>query len=247
MVKKLGVSLFFIIAFFVSAPSAFAVRFELVPPSGELSRGQEVTFTVNMDTQGATINTIQTGMTYDTQFLEYVSSAPGAAMNSVTVDTSQGTGKLLFTGTNTAGFTGTGIYATVVFKIIAAESGSTELCTLWTPTPSPTPVPVCNNTCTSSSECPSGLYCYIASGQTSGYCRAQTCPEEVSCVCPVAPTSPPPPPPTALPQSGFDIPKNIGSIAGGLFLLTAAAVLIYSKKNTYFTHKKTHGKHPHHS
>lgn len=141
MYKKIVAFLFFAVLFLSVAPAAHAVKFDLIPPSGQLTRGQEITFTINIDAQGATINTIQTGMTYETQYLEYVSAAAGAAMNSLTVDTSQGTGKLVFTGTNSSGFTGTGVYATVVFKIIAESSGSTELCTLWAVTPTNTPVP----------------------------------------------------------------------------------------------------------
>lgn len=126
------------LAFLGFVPPVHAVVFDLIPPSGQLARGQEVTFTINIDTQGASLTTIQTGLTYDTQFLEYVSAAAGSAMDSISVDTSLGGGKLILTGTNTAGFTGTGTYATVVFKIIAQQSGSTELCTLWTPSPTPT-------------------------------------------------------------------------------------------------------------
>lgn len=138
-VLKRNLLVFFVsLAFLGIVSPVHAVVFNLVPPSGQLQRGQEITFTINIDTQGAAVTTIQTGLTYDTQFLEYVSAAAGAAMDSISVDTSLGTGKLLLTGTNAAGFTGTGVYATIVFRIIAQESGSTELCTLWTPTPSPT-------------------------------------------------------------------------------------------------------------
>lgn len=141
MYKKIAVAIFFLFAFLLNAPQTLAVKFDLIPPSGALSRGQEITFTVNIDTQGQSITTIQTGMTYETQYLEYVSAAAGSAMSSLTVDTSQGTGKLVFTGTSASGFTGTGVYATVVFKIIAESSGSTELCTLWAVTPTNTPPP----------------------------------------------------------------------------------------------------------
>lgn len=139
MYKKLGAFFIAFAAFLAFVPSAFAVSFDLIPPSGALSRGQDVTFTVNIDTEGASVTSIQTGMTYDTQYLQYVSASPGSAMTNITVDTSQGTGKLVLTGSNTSGFTGTGAFATVVFKIIAEQSGETELCTLWAVTPTNTP------------------------------------------------------------------------------------------------------------
>ncbi len=212
MLKKLGIFVFFLVVFLVYTPSAYAVKFDLISPSGDLVQGQEITFIINLDSQGDTINTIQTGMTYDTGPLQYISSAAGAAMNSLTVDTTtQGTGKLLITGTNNVGFTGTGVFATVVFKILT-PSGSTELCTLWQPTatPMPTSLPV-----------------LTATPQVN------------------QPTATPAPfVPTALPQTGFDIPKNMGALAGGAFLLIASAILYHSKRNSYTPkhaeHKKKH-------
>ncbi|PIY68648.1 hypothetical protein COY90_04795 [Candidatus Roizmanbacteria bacterium CG_4_10_14_0_8_um_filter_39_9] len=192
---------FIAVAIFLSIASpVHAVKFELVPPSGQLSRGQEVTFTINIDTQGASLSTIQTGLTYDTQFLEYVSAAAGATMDSLSVDTSLGGGKLVLTGTNAADFTGAGVYATVVFKIIAQESGSTELCTLWTPSPTP------------------------------------TLPPDAPTATPLPPPPPTVPPPTALPQTGFGVPKTMGTIAGILFIAVAGGVFFYTKKSIYTTH-----------
>lgn len=230
MWKKFGFVVLAVVLTLLSAPSAFAaVNFDLVPPSGTLTRGSDITFTINITTNGETVTSVQNGLTYDTQFLEYVSSAPGPAMTNLTVDTSQGTGKLLFTGTNSSGFTGTGIFATVVFKLIAEESGQTDLCTLWTPTPT-TPPAQCNSSCTSNTDCSGGMYCYVVGGQTTGFCRNQTCPDQTNCTC-IQPTSPPVP--TALPQSGFELPQNSGAIAGALFLAAAAGVFMYTKKSAY--------------
>jgi len=245
MYKKLGSVFLCLLVLFVVIPKLAyaAISFEIVPPGGQLVRGQEVTFTINIDTGGESITTIQSGMTYVTTALEYVSSAAGPAMDSIQVDTTLGAGKLLFTGTKAAGFTGKDAFATVVFKIIATESGSTELCTLWQPTTTtPTPAPQCNGTCTTSADCPSNLYCSVPAGSTTGYCRMQACPDQIGCVCPV-PTAPPVVP-TALPTTGFDVPKNTGTIAGLIFLATAAGILFYSKRNKYTSrplkHKKTH-------
>jgi LPXTG-motif cell wall-anchored protein len=144
MSKKLvGSYLFFIVAsFFLLAPSALATKFDLIPPSGTLQRGQDITFTINIDTEGAAVTSIQSGLTYDSTLLKYVSVTAGAAMNSVVADTTTyGTGKILFTGTNNTGYNGTGVFATVVFNIIAQSSGSTEICTLWVPETTPTLVP----------------------------------------------------------------------------------------------------------
>lgn len=144
MTKKLiGVYLFFAITFLfaIVAPS-YAISYDLVPPTGTLERGQNITFTINIDTQGTAVTSTQTGLTYDSTLLQYVSTTAGAAMNAVVADTTTyGTGKVLLTGTNTAGYNGTGVFATVVFTIIAQNPGSTEVCTLWMPTPTGTPAP----------------------------------------------------------------------------------------------------------
>jgi len=141
--KLAGVFLSFaVVALFAFVPPTFATKFDLVPPSGTLQRGQNITFTINIDTEGTAITTIQSGLTYDSTLLQYVSVTAGAAMNSVVADTTTyGTGKVLFTGTSNAGYNGTGVFATVVFTIIAQSSGSTEICTLWLPEATPTPAP----------------------------------------------------------------------------------------------------------
>lgn len=50
----------------------------------------------------------------------------------------------------------------------------------------PTPVPECNSTCTTDSQCPTSMECYIESGKTTGSCRSSLCLTESSCVCPTA-------------------------------------------------------------
>ncbi len=78
------------------------------------------------------------------------------------------------------------------------------------PSPSPTasPVPQCNTSCTSSSQCLSGMTCYIPNGSTAGNCRKTSCLTESDCVCATAtpsptptssPTQSPTPSPTASP------------------------------------------------
>jgi len=141
--KSVGIYIFLVVStLFVLVPSAFATKFDLVPPTGDLQRGQNITFTVNIDTEGASVTSIQSGLTYDATLLQYVSVTAGAAMNSIVADTTTyGTGKVLFTGTNNTGYNGTGVFATVIFTIIAQSSGSTEICSLWLPTATPTPSP----------------------------------------------------------------------------------------------------------
>jgi len=234
----------FVFSLFGYVKSVSATTFSLVAPSGTLSRGQDVPFTVSINTENTTVTSIQTGITYDTTYLQYVSAVPGAAMTSVTVDTSVGTGKLLLTGTNGTGYNGTGVFATVTFKIIADSPGSTEICTLWAPTgitpttiiPTSPPTVSCNSTCTTASQCPSDLTCYIVSGQTTGVCRRTTCTDRVDCVCPI-PTSPPVA--TALPQTGGEESKNLGTLAGGAFILIAGSILFFSNRNRVYRHSQT--------
>ncbi len=58
---------------FAFSKQTFAATFDLIAPSGTLTRGQDVVFTINLDSQGASITSIQTGLTYDTQYLQYKS------------------------------------------------------------------------------------------------------------------------------------------------------------------------------
>jgi hypothetical protein len=143
MLKRLWIAFILILGTLVVFPvSSHATTFDLVPPSGALKRGQDITFTININTEGMSLTSVQTGLTYDTTMLQYKSVTPGAAMTAVTADISTyGTGKILFTGTNATGFNGSGVFATVVFTIIAQSSGSTEICTLWMPDATPTPLP----------------------------------------------------------------------------------------------------------
>lgn len=139
--KKFFVFFIFLTGYFLILPkllSASAIKFSLVAPSGTLTRGQTVRFTINIDSQGATITSTQIGMTYETQYLQYVGITPGSAMTTVS-STPVSTGKLLFSGSNNSGFTGQGVFAYVDLKIIAESSGSTQLCVLWAPSATPGP------------------------------------------------------------------------------------------------------------
>lgn len=136
--KLFLISVLLLAGVFLLPQSAHAITFELIPPSGQLTRGQNIQFTVNIDTQGAIVKSTQIGMTYDTTVLKYVSTTPGNAMNSVTT-TEPTTGQLLLAGTSTAGFSGKDSYAIVTYTIIAQAAGSTQLCTLFAPSTTPQP------------------------------------------------------------------------------------------------------------
>lgn len=130
---------------------ALAVSYSLVAPADTLTRGETYTFTINIDTEDATITTGSIGMTYETEYLEYVSTTPGAAMDSVTT-TQTSTGTLVLDGTNSNGFNGSSVFAYVKFKLIATSAGSTTLCALWVPSGTPTSTPTPTGTSTSTTE-----------------------------------------------------------------------------------------------
>jgi hypothetical protein len=136
---SLILTIFFVNIFFMASTS-YAISFDLIAPTGQLSRGQEVQFIVNLDTEGTSVTNQVVGMTYQSQYLQYVSTAPGDAMNSVTV-TNVDDSTLVFTGTNSSGFNGNGAFAYVTFKIIAPAPGTAELCALFQPSVTPSPVP----------------------------------------------------------------------------------------------------------
>ncbi len=140
MVKKMIIVFVFFLLATVLSQKTYAVIYDLTAPTGQLKRGDQVQFKVYINTEGTTVTKGEIGMTYETQYLEYVSTSPGVAMSPVTV-TPQGTGKFLLTGTNSSGFSGNDVFANVNFKIIAQAPGSTQLCALWAPEVTPTVAP----------------------------------------------------------------------------------------------------------
>jgi hypothetical protein len=135
----LGISIL-VCTFFIIPKPALAIAFDLIPPSGTLTRGSNIDFTINIDTEGSSVTSTEIGLTYDTSVLEFVSATKGEAMSSIS-STNVGSGKILITGTNSSDYNGSGVFATITFKIIATQSGETELCTLWIPETSATPTP----------------------------------------------------------------------------------------------------------
>jgi hypothetical protein len=131
------------LGFMFYASSTYALTFDLVGPTGELTRGQDVVFKINIDTEGKSLSTASVGMTYETQYLEYVSTAPGDSFTTVSANVLAEGGKLVLTGVSTTPYSGSGTFANVTFKLIATEAGSTELCALYNPetTPTLTPAP----------------------------------------------------------------------------------------------------------
>lgn len=99
-----------------------------------------------------------------------------------------------------------------------------------TPSPSPTTSPVaqCNSSCTSNSNCPSSMICYIPSGSTAGTCRNSQCLSETDCACAVttiAPTTAPtylaeaPTEAPSLPDAGTTWPTILGTGFGILVII----------------------------
>lgn len=146
--KRVNLAVLLILAFTTLLPHQVfaATQLDLSIPPGPYSRGQSFQVSITMNTQGGTVSSLTTGLTYDTTFLEYQSTLPGDAMDSVTAEPS-GTGKYILRGTKgSGGFSGSGTFALVNFKIIASAPGSTEICALVpvsenNPTPPPAAVP----------------------------------------------------------------------------------------------------------
>ena len=55
---------------------------------------------------------------------------------------------------------------------------------IFTPRAENGPTNACGGTCGSIYNCDVNLYCYIANGETSGYCRNPDCPSSLTCGCP---------------------------------------------------------------
>jgi hypothetical protein len=136
--KRIFLGVLFMILFLtIPAHPAHAIKFSLIAPNGTFNRGDNIKFNITVDTEGAAVNTTSVGMSYENSSLQYVSSEAGNTFPNINTLTSDTT-KLLINGSTTATntpFKGTGTYATVTFKIIASTSGSTQLCSLFTPGP----------------------------------------------------------------------------------------------------------------
>lgn len=211
MVKKLFLVLFSLCAFslvFLNQ-SAYALIFTIEAPGGTYVRGEEYDFTVTINTMGEAISTTSSTVTYDTQYLELVSVTNGNFFDSIT-HTTPTTGTVNIVGTSATAKTGSGNFAIVRFKLIAGTAGSTELCTV-APDTTPTTVPLlqCGSTCTTSSECTSGMSCI------ENLCLNPSCPSEPDCIC-AQPTSAPVP--TALPKTGMARGWQIGSVVAFAFV-----------------------------
>jgi len=217
--------LFFLLltTFFLVLPSETqAISMTIEAPSEQLVRGEEYDFVVTIDTFNTAIATTQGRVTYETQYLQFVSLTNGNFFASTTY-TEESTGTIILTGTNSTAKTGSGTFAIIRFKLIATAAGSTTLCAIAPITPTGTPVPSappqsCSLACTSDANCANGLSCI------NGMCLNASCPAETDCICPV-PTKIPPP--SAIPTSGMAIGWKIGSfVALGLIGLGILGVIL---------------------
>lgn len=223
MQKKLALFvIIFLLPLFVFTKQVEALSMTITAPTSPLTRDQEYDFTVNIDTFNTAITTTQGRVTYETQYLQFVSLTKGNFFDSVTY-TDEGSGKILVTGTNTAAKSGSGTFAIIRFKLIATSAGSTTLCAVAPVTPTGTPAPTspqqsCSLSCTSDANCAAGLSCI------NGMCLNAACPAQTNCVCPL-PTKAPLP--TAIPTSGMALGWRVGSfIALGLIGLGVMGVIL---------------------
>lgn len=152
--------------FLIAAKTSYAVKFDLIAPSGTLTSGQNVQFTINVDTQEESMTSTSVGMTYETQYLQYVSAVAGDTFTTISTDVQDG-GKLVLTGTSTDGFSGTGSFAVVTFKLIAKSPGSTELCALYNPGTTPTPATTTSTPGPTSATVPTALPTTGVTGSTT--------------------------------------------------------------------------------
>jgi hypothetical protein len=153
--KKILITTLLFLGVLIIPNSVLATTFDLIGPSSTPVRGQEVKFTINVDTEGASLSSAVVGMTYETKYLEYVSVVPGNSYTTVLADVQSG-GRLVITGSSVGPYAGSGVFAYVTFKLIATGSGETQLCALFNPS-SPTSTPPPGATTIPSSPVPTSL------------------------------------------------------------------------------------------
>lgn len=139
--KKIIITALVFLGVLLIPNSVLATTFDLIGPSSTPVRGQEVKFTINVDTEGASLSSAVVGMTYETQYLQYVSAVPGNSFTTISPDLQSG-GKIVITGSSVGPYAGSGVFAYVTFKLIATGSGETQLCSIFNPSsPTSTPPP----------------------------------------------------------------------------------------------------------
>lgn len=199
-----------------------ALSMSIEAPSQQLERDKEYDFVVTIDTQNSAITTTQGRVTYETQYLQFVSLTNGNFFASTT-HTEEATGVIVLTGTNSSPKTGSGTFAIIRFKLIATAPGSTTLCAIAPITPTGTPAPTappqsCSLACSSDADCAADLSCI------NSMCLNAQCPAETDCICPV-PTKIPPP--AVITEAGVDTGWRIGSfVALGLIGLGILGVIL---------------------
>jgi hypothetical protein len=198
--------IFVFFTFFSTFPkNALAIGFTLTEPEPPFSQGQEVQFTVNVDTQGETLTSTQAEMIFDTDYLEYVSITAGAIFPNVT-GTVQEAGILSISAnvdTGSSGVTGAGTFAVITFRLIGSPQSEVELCALAEVTPTE-PVPT--------------------SPLMTPICTATLVPQ---------PTTPPvvtSPPITTLPRSGTVENVLMLGVLGGFFTFFGTGLLLLKVK-----------------
>lgn len=211
--------------------SVKAITYDLIAPQGQLRRGDQVQFSIYINTEGTTVTTGEIGMTYETQYLEYLNVIPGPAMDSV-VATAQNTGSFLITGTNTAGFNGNDVFANLNFKLIADAPGSATLCALWaplSPTQNPTRSPTNPLTPQPTNRLSSPSPTSSITEPTQQPANSTT-PRLTPLLTPRLTAGKTKKNPTSLPKTGSTDPQDFMSIIGGfLLILTTAGFLVLKR------------------
>jgi hypothetical protein len=135
--KKILLIILLVLGLYVIPSSVSATTFDLIAPTEQLQSGQEVRFSINIDTEGRSLSSISIGMTYETQYLQYISAVAGDSFTTISA-ADEGSGRLILTGSSATPYNGSGVFAYVTFKLIATSPGSTELCALFNPEVTPT-------------------------------------------------------------------------------------------------------------
>lgn len=140
--KILFFTLIFSFFLFFRPTEVAAVRFDLLPPSGPFSRGQEVDIGVFINTEDEEMANAQVDLSFKNDFLEFVGVVTGGFFP-VVEKVQTGANTLRIVGQTESGGSpkkGSGLFATLTFKITADSPNETVFCTIinQTPTKSPT-------------------------------------------------------------------------------------------------------------
>lgn len=116
----------------LTANAAATAQLYLSPSSQSVTNGSNLTFSVVVNTNGTSVNSVQSVLTYSAANFSYVSISPGAAFG-IFPSPSVSSGSIQFSAATTGSVTGTQTVATITLKAVGNGSSPMSLAAVCAP------------------------------------------------------------------------------------------------------------------